>query len=179
MIFLFSFEKRSVRYLDDGGCVCDVVDVVVLDQGLDDVAYFGLALLVQRRVGNTVLGDLELAAAGADQNSGLAALVEGTAVDLLGNLLDACDHDLIQDFRRHVDQVDYYSVVGVEILDGIGDGNGIIGTPVVNCISTWEIFQKTSYVMARNSLKTDFRAMALTQTLNTPYGRFARLQLGA
>lgn len=127
MIKMFIFEKRSVRCLDDRGSVIDVVDVVILNQGFDDCADFGLAVNIQSSIGNTILGDLELTAAGADQNSGRAAMIEGAAVDLLGDLVDAGTHDLIQDIRRHVDEVDDNAVVGVEIFNGIGNCNGIVG----------------------------------------------------
>ena len=104
-----------------------MVDVVILNQGFDNRADFGLSMNIQGRVGNTVLGNLELTAAGADQDPCLAAFIESAAVDLLGNLVDAGAHDLIQNIRRHVDEVDDNTVVRVEIFNGIGDCNGIIG----------------------------------------------------
>ena len=104
-----------------------MVYAVVRFQGFDDRSDFSLSLLVQSRVGNAVLGNLELAAACTDQDTCLAALVKGTAVDFLRNLLNTGRHDVDQGIRRHVDEIDYDSVVRVQIRNCVGNRNGIVG----------------------------------------------------
>ena len=116
--FLKKVFHSSVRDLDDLPGVVDGINIVILNQGL----YYPLDLVlpggVQGRVCNSVLGDLELAAAGSDEHTCTAALMEGSAGDLLSYLGDACVEDLVEDLRGHVDKIYDNAVVHVELHYG-------------------------------------------------------------